>query len=1510
MLYRTLQQKVPLDTRVTIHLKGGSSVTGRLSELGLDHLSLSHNGTVSTIPLDTVEYWAVNAQEPPDPRPVAPNTADPATAEHPSKPAPAPPKAALESTSPPIDMRAKLQTLLITFQRRIIHSEMSISTPSFDIPTDVSIGNTTTMLWERARNMYEYAANENELDPKFGRVQKIVSTLESAYRISSNSAFVGRQLVYFLVESGDLQRALAIAEDIATRSSLLSDFYVLAAVASKVGRDSITLDALTRAFVGHRVSWDDAAWFVFVNLVSEKRSYASILNVIDAQNLHWNRRDRVNLLTSMIFILACAHRHEEATKVLQRMLNEQDLEGLVRETDRYIRALTEDNSHNAGWLSQPQVVPPASVNEADKRWSSAGTTQVSTPTNDASLINLSQRPSDTIAERDLERLRKQAGKLFFAGSTAQALASYWAAFEISESATDLGQILQCLIRLDQDKEALRLARMHLERFSGRDRLKILHPYGDVTRGFQLHDETIRIYEEVAKRAEAVGARVTAHVWTARAFYALGDIDGARAAITRALSDAPANRVARELLRRIEAGGPPLTDELPNDRPDLVTNETISAEQDFLWIDIDALTRGKAPAPLQHENRPSNRVAAAIYRQGESTNPADYETRARFFGQAAKEFKEYLRLDSNLRADDLRKWEIAPARYAAACAGRHYERMVAKVQTLLTKGIDSDSEGSLTRDLIGERDAARAYYLEAARADLNIRESRRLVPLMLMKYLQTGVVSALALRPDFEALGELASHLALVHAKPANRIDGQLPALLRSNWNTKELVPQILQERYVDPSFLVDHCIELWRLSPDVWKFFARLDDVKPLLPEMGSFMTEALLSMFSTDELPAYQHLNWEQLIGELAERRRAAFSDATGYLFEIESHGTTWTNLLDLRLQFAELAGSIFGVCDTDRHFVALLTDAYEQLCEVRPQGEARQGAKDLLTRLDALTTAFPTPIGLEVRRIVWKWKRNLLGESAGITQRDSARIGVALGAPWATVAHEKVHLCVRIQNSSISETAERASVAVVVNKSGEVGGELEVHSLEPNVAKYFHVEVDVPPHVKDTIDLEFIATWYSGGRTTPITNTYRASQVPLGPATSLVNSPWNPESSATKFFVGRDEILRPITAGLRNPEGGKNYFILGSTGTGKTNLLTRLKTRLLTLRRENSDLMFLPIYQDWRHDPPLNYAQSNDEFFQTICRDLSSKASQVSWQELGVTPPEIVVAQDEPPHQQFRQLVSAYRAAGFYIVFLWDEFSAFHGNQDSLVARGVLGADFLYMIRALAHQDVCRHVMTGHMHLKRLLEDRQLALSGEMRNLETHELTPLSTTEAEQLIRAAEPGLLFSSDAVQAIQSLSANWPKLIQTLCLDCCLLAIDWDLRGVGRHEVDEAVAILLRTQSPPLDGRSEGEYQRWDLNDLQGLIWDQPDLPPLHKRIIQTIAEADERGIDVKQLATRLTAKAVPAARIENQLEQALEDLMEPMGPLRHTTNGRYRINVGLFRQWCLENPVDAGVIVV
>ena len=140
-----------------------------------------------------------------------------------------------------------------------------------------------------------------------------------------------------------------------------------------------------------------------------------------------------------------------------------------------------------------------------------------------------------------------------------------------------------------------------------------------------------------------------------------------------------------------------------------------------------------------------------------------------------------------------------------------------------------------------------------------------------------------------------------------------------------------------------------------------------------------------------------------------------------------------------------------------------------------------------------------------------------------------------------------------------------------------------------------------------------------------------------------------------------------------------------------------------------------------------------------------------------------------------------------------------------------------------------------------------------------------------------------------------------------MAIDWGVRGISRHEVDEAVAILLRMRRPPQERKANNEYQLWDLNDMQGLIWDQPDLPPLNRIVIQTIAEADEGGLSMEQLEDRMLSRRLNLTSSGVDLDRVVEDLLEPSGPLRRR-GARVRIGVGLFRRWCLAHPLDSGVL--
>ena len=63
MLAHLIQRQVPIGSQVTFSLKNGRDISGILTEIGRDHVTIEHHGNSTTILVDMIGIWEVKAGE-------------------------------------------------------------------------------------------------------------------------------------------------------------------------------------------------------------------------------------------------------------------------------------------------------------------------------------------------------------------------------------------------------------------------------------------------------------------------------------------------------------------------------------------------------------------------------------------------------------------------------------------------------------------------------------------------------------------------------------------------------------------------------------------------------------------------------------------------------------------------------------------------------------------------------------------------------------------------------------------------------------------------------------------------------------------------------------------------------------------------------------------------------------------------------------------------------------------------------------------------------------------------------------------------------------------------------------------------------------------------------------------------------------------------------------------------------------------------------------------------------
>jgi len=340
MLPRLIQQQVPIGSKVIFWLKNGREISGKLVELGRDHITLENENGIATILVGMIGSWEVvtsemaeTLSEKPDITESGPLATDISTE------AVTQADVTISASSLPAEnlkpVFRKLIEIEARFEAQLQTVRIELEEPDFSLPTSEvskrSHQKGVREIWDRVSNRYQYAKKINELSKTFGRIQSIVLELESLAKRLPNSATVKRHLAYCYFLVGREKDAFNCYKMTATISREATDWYNLAVIALRGGQNPIAIYALGQLFLQTSITERPNAWYVYVNLLRNSGNYSILRSLCENIRRDQTEQELVLLLETGIFLLKSIEKDAIATDLTGRWLEEQVSQHLVLE---------------------------------------------------------------------------------------------------------------------------------------------------------------------------------------------------------------------------------------------------------------------------------------------------------------------------------------------------------------------------------------------------------------------------------------------------------------------------------------------------------------------------------------------------------------------------------------------------------------------------------------------------------------------------------------------------------------------------------------------------------------------------------------------------------------------------------------------------------------------------------------------------------------------------------------------------------------------------------------------------------------------------------------------------------------------------------------------------------------------------------------------------------------------------------------------------------------------------
>ncbi len=329
-----IQKRVPIGSSAKFVLKGGDTVSGRFVEIGQDHIKIEveENQDPAEIPIERVNYLQplpdpdISRDGSPPSEPLNENHSDTLTAEEKPKADQSEKTKVNVLSSAEIETEKKLIEIDARFQTKCQSAKIELKEPDFKFPQedlkDLSDRHKkeATKIWDRIRDKYQYAKKNNELSTTFGRIQPIITELQSLANRYRSSSSIKRHLAYFYTLSGNREEALNNYQDIAIFSQNEIDWYNLAVVAQKTENEELACYSLGQIFQRLPVTDDIEAWYLYVHLLIKFNTCRELSHICQTEHRKISQEETSLLLETGVYLLKMAGRETTAKEALKKAI--------------------------------------------------------------------------------------------------------------------------------------------------------------------------------------------------------------------------------------------------------------------------------------------------------------------------------------------------------------------------------------------------------------------------------------------------------------------------------------------------------------------------------------------------------------------------------------------------------------------------------------------------------------------------------------------------------------------------------------------------------------------------------------------------------------------------------------------------------------------------------------------------------------------------------------------------------------------------------------------------------------------------------------------------------------------------------------------------------------------------------------------------------------------------------------------------------------------------------------
>lgn len=380
---QSIQQKAPIGSQVTFTLKTDEKVSGILTEIALDHITLevgnqrkiifedaifmfdvqdsdnevevSNSTETNTEPIDATPEQIttsesadtnIESSEPvqnPDNEAEVSNTTDTNTESTDPVPDQVEASESADTNAEPTEpvnledqASQQLDEIDKRFKNEVEDAKIELESPDFTFPADELKGWQNTSIagkWVQIKNKYENAQRINELSTKFGRIQPLLSELTPLVRRFPNSPSLKRVFAYFNVLShpDDWQKTIQIYQEVAINSNRSNDWFNVAVSALNLNREELACYSLEKFFQSVSVIDAPNAWYIYISLVEKFNNLPAFRELCKNDENDIVKNEIEMLLDAAIYLFKRKVTTELAAEIVQKRIKGEPAYSLLKE---------------------------------------------------------------------------------------------------------------------------------------------------------------------------------------------------------------------------------------------------------------------------------------------------------------------------------------------------------------------------------------------------------------------------------------------------------------------------------------------------------------------------------------------------------------------------------------------------------------------------------------------------------------------------------------------------------------------------------------------------------------------------------------------------------------------------------------------------------------------------------------------------------------------------------------------------------------------------------------------------------------------------------------------------------------------------------------------------------------------------------------------------------------------------------------------------------------------------